>query len=323
MQTRTLGSGDRTRTVSSLALGAMRFGTTTDEATSFAILDRYVEAGGTFIDTSNNYAFWVDGTQGGESERLLGRWLRTTGADGLTIATKVGGRPTSPTSTFGGVPLDGLSPANLREAAERSLEHLGRDRIDLYYAHIPDPAVPLADQVAGFAALVEAGLVDLLGVSNHWPWQVERARALASAAGLPGYDVLQYEHTYLRARTDVPTRFSPEGSIGMADGGVLSYLADQPELTMVAYSPLVNGAYTRADKPLPDGFDHPGTHERLARLAQVAEEAGRSANEVVLAQMSADPQVVPLVGASSVAQLDESLAGVALELDPDQLARLG
>src|SRR3954464_12330101 len=102
MRYTTLGSGTaRERRVSQVALGAMLFGTVTDEATSFAILDRYVEAGGTFIDTANNYAYWVNGTQGGESEALLGRWRRSRGVgDEITIATKLAGRPLAPSTTL-------------------------------------------------------------------------------------------------------------------------------------------------------------------------------------------------------------------------------
>jgi aryl-alcohol dehydrogenase-like predicted oxidoreductase len=151
----------------SLSLGTMRFGTATDEATSFAILDRYVEAGGTFIDTADNHAFWASGTQGGESEELLGRWRRSRGVgDEIVIATKLGARPLARGTSY----IDnaeGLSAAVIRESAERSRHRLGLDRLDLLYAHIEDPAVPLAETVEAFAALVAEGTVGLLGVSNH------------------------------------------------------------------------------------------------------------------------------------------------------------
>jgi aryl-alcohol dehydrogenase-like predicted oxidoreductase len=125
------------REVSVLSLGAMRFGTTTDEATSFAILDKYVAAGGNFIDTSNNYLFFVNGTQGGESEELLGRWRASRGiGDEIVIATKAGARPIAPATGFD-TPLEGLSRAAIREASERSRERLGVERLDLYYAHVP------------------------------------------------------------------------------------------------------------------------------------------------------------------------------------------
>src|SRR5262249_7788565 len=117
VRTATTAGSCITRTfASTLSLGAMLMGSRTDEATSFAILDRYVEAGGTFIDTSGNYAFWVHGTQGGESEELLGRWRRSRGiGDEIVIATKVGARPLAPSTGFGNVDLDGLSAKAIRE----------------------------------------------------------------------------------------------------------------------------------------------------------------------------------------------------------------
>ncbi|MFI9583338.1 aldo/keto reductase [Streptomyces sp. NPDC052236] len=324
MRYRTIGTDPGTRReVSVLSLGAMLFGTVTDEATSFAILDRYVEAGGTFIDTSNNYAFWINGTQGGESEALLGRWRRSRGpVDELTIATKLGGRPLAPGTSFTDN-AEGLSAKVIRESSERSRERLGVDKLDLLYAHIPDDAVPVRETVEGFAELVAEGTVGLLGVSNHWAWQVERARSLAAAAGLPGYEVLQYHHTYLRRRADRPTLRSPDGQLGVVKGDLLSYLRAEPGLALVAYTPLLSGAYVRDDRPLDADFDHAGTPARLAALREVAKETGATVNQVVLAWLiSGEIPVIPLVGASSVAQLDESLAAVDLELTVDQRARL-
>jgi aryl-alcohol dehydrogenase-like predicted oxidoreductase len=323
MKYRTIGTDPKIRReVSVLSLGTMHFGTATDEATSFAILDRYVEAGGTFIDTSGNYAFWV-GTQGGESEELLGRWRRSRGVgEEIVIATKVGARPRAPGTSFTDN-AEGLSARVIRESAERSRDRLGMARLDLLYAHIEDPAVPLGETVEAFAALVAEGTVGLLGVSNHWAWRVERARSLAAAAGLPGYEVLQYYYSYLRPRTDLPGLRSPDGMPGMLGGDLVSYLRAEPELTMVAYSPLLKGGYVRQDKLDAAEFDHPGTPARLAALREVAEDAGATVNQVVLAWLiGAQVPVIPLVGASSVAQLDESLAAVDLELTTDQRTRL-
>jgi aryl-alcohol dehydrogenase-like predicted oxidoreductase len=324
MKYRTIGADPKTsREVSVLSLGAMHFGTATDEATSFAILDRYVEAGGTFIDTSGNYAFWANGTQGGESEELLGRWRRSRGVgDEIVIATKVGARPLAPGTSF----IDnaeGLSARVIRESAERSLDRLGLSRLDVLYAHIEDPTVPLGETVEGFAALVAEGTVGLLGASNHWAWRVERARSLAAAAGLPGYEVLQYQHSYLRPRTDRPGQLSPDGSQGVVGGDLLSYLRAEPELAMVVYSPLLKGGYVHEDRLAAAEFGHPGTPIRLAALHEVAKDAGATVNMVVLAWLiGAEVPMIPLVGASSTAQLDESLAAVDLELTPEQRARL-
>lgn len=220
-------------------------------------------------------------------------------------------------------------------------------RLDLLYAHIEDPAVPLQETVETFAELVADGTVGLLGVSNHWAWRVERARNLAAAAGLPGYEVLQYHHSYLRQRTDLPGQRSRQGNQagqsrdaspypdtadpgalvwlrqGVLSGDLLSYLRAEPGLALVAYSPLLAGRYVRRDKPLGAEFDHPGTPVRLAAAREVAKEAGATVNQVVLAWLiGAEVPVIPLVGASSVAQLDESLAAVDLELTAQQRARL-
>ncbi len=324
MKYRTIGTDPKTRReVSVLSLGAMRFGTTTDEATSFAILDRYVAAGGTFIDTADNYAFWVNGTQGGESEELLGRWRRSRGVgDDIVIATKLGARPLAPGTSYTDN-AEGLSAKVIRESAERSRERLGMARLDLLYAHIEDPAVPLTETVEAFAALVAEGTVGLLGASNHWAWRVERARSLAAAAGIPDYEVLQYHYSYLRPRTDLPGPLSPDGEQGVLGGDLLSYLRAEPQLAMVAYSPLLNGSYVRENKPLDAEFDHPGTPARLAAVREVAKEAGATVNQVVLAWLiGAEVPMIPLVGASSIAQLDESLAAVDLELTAEQRARL-
>jgi aldo/keto reductase family protein len=145
---RTIGADPKTRReVSVLSLGAMRFGTTTDEATSFAILDRYVAAGGTFIDTSDNYAFWVNGTQGGESEELLGRWRRSRGVgDEIVIATKVGARPLAPGTSYTNN-REGLSAKVIRESAERSRERLGAGQPNWRISQPgPATAAPAASQ---------------------------------------------------------------------------------------------------------------------------------------------------------------------------------
>ncbi|ANZ40593.1 oxidoreductase [Lentzea guizhouensis] len=328
MRHRTIGHGAAQREVSALALGAMRFGTETDETTSFAILDRYVEAGGTFVDTSNNYSFWINSTQGGESEALLGRWRKSRGVgDEVVIATKLGGRPIAAGLDFAETAkqenIEGLSAAVIRKSAERSRELLGVEKIDLLYAHVEDPTVPVEETVQGFADLVAEDVVGLLGVSNHWTWRVEQARAAAARAGLPGYEVLQYHHSYLRARTDLPGRRSPDGNQGLTTGEVLSYLRANPELTLVAYTPLLSGAYVRDDRPLGPLFEHAGTEPRLAAVRAVAEETGATANQVVLAWlMGGDLPIIPLVGASSIAQLDESLAAVDLDLTAEQRATL-
>ncbi|WBC14237.1 aldo/keto reductase [Micromonospora sp. WMMA1998] len=323
MRYRTIGTDPATRReVSVLSLGAMLFGTATDEATSYAVLDRYVEAGGTFVDTSDNYAFWQNGGQGGESEELLGRWRRSRGVgDEVVFATKLGARPLAPGTSY----LDnaeGLSAKVIRESAERSRERLGLDRIDLLYAHIEDHDVPLRETVEGFAELVAEGTVGLLGASNHRAWRVERARATAAAAGLPGYEVLQYHRSYLPSRVDLPNALDPDGDVGWVGPDLASYLRAEPGLTLVAYSPLLKGAYVKPER-LGEEYALPSTPARLAALRAVADETGATVNQVVLAWlMGGDLPAIPLVGCSSVAQLDEALGAVDLELATEQRARL-
>lgn len=313
--------GTSRREVSALALGAMIFGTTVEEERAFAILDRFVEAGGTFLDTANNYAFWVNGTQGGESERLLGRWRRSRGiTDEVVIATKLGGRPKTPGFAFN---PEGLAPDVIRASAARSREDLGVDRLDLLYAHADFLDTPQQDIVETFASLVQDGSVAMIGASNHWSWRLEKWRSLADSAGLPGYEVVQYHHTYLRARTDVPSRRWKEGNEGLFGAELMTYLKDRPELTLVAYTPLLSGGYVREDRPLDELHDHAGTQARLKALHEVVRETGATANQVVLSWMiGGDLPVIPLVGASSVAQLNESLEAVDLELTADQRALL-
>ncbi|MGC4894637.1 aldo/keto reductase [Micromonospora sp. DT31] len=323
MRYRTIGADPATRReVSVLSLGAMLFGTATDEATSYAILDRYVEAGGTFVDTSDNYAFWENGGQGGESEELLGRWRRSRGVgDEIVVATKLGARPLAPGTSYVDN-AEGLSAAVIRESAERSRERLGLDRIPLLYAHIEDKTVPLRETVEGFAELVAEGTVGLLGVSNHRAWRVERARAIAAAARLPGYEVLQYHRSYLPRRLDVPSELDVDGDVGWVGPDLASYLRAEPQLTLVAYSPLLKGAYARPER-LGEEYAVPATPARLAALRAVAAETGATVNQVVLAWlMGADVPTIPLVGFSSVAQLEESLGAVDLELTTEQRLRL-
>lgn len=196
------------------------------------------------------------------------------------------------------------------------------ERLDLLYAHIDDHTVPQRETVEGFGALVAEGMVGLLGVSNQAVWRVERARALAAAAGLPGYEVLQYQHSYLRPRTDVPDDLFPDGSLGHAGAELAGYLRAEPALTLVAYSPLLKGAYARPER-LPGDYDHPGTPARLAVLREVARETGATPGQVVLAwQIGHDLPILPLAGVSSLAQLEENLAAVDLELSAEQRARL-
>ncbi|CAL9388017.1 1-deoxyxylulose-5-phosphate synthase YajO [Actinosynnema sp. ALI-1.44] len=300
--------------VSALCLGTLPFGKYVDEETSFAILDRYVEAGGTFLDTANNYVFW-DGGTGDESEETIGRWLAARGnRDDLVVATKTGARPRTPGA--GLEDAEGLAGETVLAAAEGSLKRLGTDRIDLYYSHVEDRSVPLEDTLGAFASLVERGVVREIGASNHATWRLERARAVSRREGWPLYTAVQQRYSYLLPR---PGAELPESGHVHMTQELFDYARAEGDVGLVAYSTLLSGAYR--DKPLGEAYDHVGNARRLAVLEEVAAESGATVNQVVLAWLLRKG-IVPLVGVSSVAQLEESLGGVALELADEQVVRL-
>lgn len=290
-----------------LVLGTMYFGTRTDEATSFALLDRFVEAGGRMLDTANCYSFWSSPTgHGGQSEALLGRWLAANPGlrDELVIATKVGVEPRDE----GGV--EGLSAAVVERESGRSRERLGVDVIDLYWAHGEDRSTDLEETVSAFGALVSAGAVRRLGVSNHPTWRVERGRAIAERLGVEPWTALQLTTSYVEPRPGVPVP-GKDHRFGFVSDETVDYLDEHPELELWVYSPLVQGSYDRADRPFPDAYDHPGTTERLAALTERARSLGVPRSQVVLAWLMAKGWK-PIVGVSSVEQLDSALAAASL-----------
>ncbi|MCP2341364.1 aldo/keto reductase [Actinomadura rupiterrae] len=306
-----------------LALGAMRFGSETDERTSFAILDRFVDAGGTLIDTANCYAFWTNPErESGHSERVIGAWLaaRPGVRDRVRIATKVGSLP------IGDGPWpenrEGLSAPAIASGVADSLERLGTDRIDLLWTHMEDRSVPLEETVHALADLVDAGTVGRLGASNHVLWRVERARRIADADHRTGYTALQLRHSYLRPRPGAPVA-GHNHRLGWVTDETLDYVKSEPDLVLWAYTPLLSGAYTRDDRPLPEAYDHPGTTRRLDELGKAAAELGVTRNQVVLAWLTGGtPPVTPIVGVSSTAQLDEALTGATLVLLEEIRTRL-
>lgn len=320
MRFRTLGlrtDGTPGPTVSTLCLGTLPFGTRIDEQRAIRLLDRFVERGGTFIDTADCYSFWLDGANGDESELVIGRWLAARGnREEVVLASKVGARPTGPGAWPG--TAEGLSAAAVRAGVEGSLKRLGTGRLDVLYAHMEDRRPALAETVAAFGGLVADGTVDVLGVSNQVTWRVDRARALAREQGVAGYSCVQQQYTYLRPRPGATF-----GSCEHATPELLDYVRSEPGVTLLAYTSLLAGAYTDPAKPLPSGFDHPGAAAQLAALSDVAAETGATAGQVVLAWLlGGELSVLPVVGASTVAQLDEALDAVDLDLTPAQRAHL-
>lgn len=289
-----------------IVLGTRDFGTRVDERTSMALLDRFVERGGRWVDTANVYWFPADPNGvGGQSETVIGRWLAARPGAPVLLSTKMRQYPTVP----GRWPesAEGLSATAIRNAVKLSLERLGVDHVDLCWAHAEDRSVPLAETVAAFGELVEQGLVRRLGASNHALWAVERARGIAAQQGVTGYTALQLRHSYVQPRPDAKL---PQPGHRLVTPDVLDYVRTD-DLALWVYTPLIEGGYTRPDRPLPEAYDHPGTTRRLAALARVADELGATRNQVVLAWLRAHG-MTPICGVSRVEQLDEVMEPVEL-----------
>ncbi|WP_425954085.1 aldo/keto reductase [Xylanimonas sp. McL0601] len=303
---------------SALVLGAMMFGTAVDETTSFAVLDRFVERGGEWIDTANAYAFWAsaDG-RGGDSERLLGRWLaaRPGVRNQVKIATKVG----ADALWAGSFPAqrEGLSRRAVRDGFAACLDRLGLDSVDLLWIHMEDRATPIEETVEALAEVTGAGLAGRVGASNHPAWRVERARTHARQIGSTPIDALQHNSTYLRPRPGTNPTNHP---FGVLSDEQRDY-ASTHGLEMWAYTPLLSGAYDNPAKPIPDIYDHLGNTARLAVLDEVAAELGATRGQTVLA-WHVSHGVRPMLGGSKVDQLDSALDAVRLTLTPEQLDRL-
>ena len=303
--------------VSALCLGCMHFGTRVDEETSRGLLDQYADCGGGFLDTANNYAFWVNGFVGGESEELLGRWMRDRGnRNDLFLANNVGAKPLFEVGRV--EDAEGRSAEAITRAAEESLRRLKTDRIDLYYAHIDDRTTPLEETLEAFDGLVRSGKVRHVGCSNTAAWRIAEARNVSRANGLAGYRCVQQRHTYLRPRPGAD--FSPQL---VASDELIDYLQACGDFPLMAYSPLLEGAYTREDRPVPEAYSGPDTDARLETLGRVTRETGATANQLVLSWMMATtPRTIPLISASATAQLEENLGAFNLELDEEHARAL-
>ncbi|WP_156251148.1 aldo/keto reductase [Pseudactinotalea terrae] len=304
-----------------MALGTMYFGTRVEESTCFTLLDRYVELGGRWLDTSNNYSFWADDSGvGGQSEALLGRWLRSNPGAPVLLSTKVGARPTR----IGGFPdhLEGLAPDTVRTALHDSLERLGVDAVDLYWAHVEDPTVPVEELVETFGGLVTDRLVGRYGVSNHPSWLVERIRATAERTGLPPVSGYQQRYSYFQPLPGVPVEGQPI-PLGMLTEDGLDFLRRQPEIAGWVYTATLLGSYDREDRPLSDEYQHAGNDRRRAALTAVADERGMRPGQVVLAWLrSGRPALTPIVGVSTVDQLEQAWTGVTTQLTADEMTAL-
>ncbi|ONF96893.1 aldo/keto reductase [Sphingomonas jeddahensis] len=305
-----LGSSDLQ--IAPLVLGGNVFGWTADRDASFPVLDAFVAGGGTMIDTADVYSAWVPGHQGGESETMIGEWLQTSGKrDDVLIATKVGMLP--------GEGGDKLAPARIAAACEASLKRLGTDRIDLYFAHQDDEAVPQEAVLEAFAKLVQAGKVRVLGASNFHAARLKSANEAARAAGLPRYDVLQPEYNLV-------SRHKFEGELqdycveqnvgvvpyyGLASGFLTGKYRDQDDLSKSVRGGRMGELLAGKGKPVLDALD------------TVAEETSATLAQIALAWLIAQEGVTaPIASATSVKQLEELLPAMELKLTSDQLDRL-
>ncbi|HEU5285730.1 MAG TPA: aldo/keto reductase [Sphingomicrobium sp.] len=300
--------GDSALEIAPLALGGNVFGWTADEPASFAILDAFVDAGGTMIDTADVYSAWAPGHCGGESETVIGRWLeRDPGKRGkVVIATKVG-------------MMAGLAPERVAAACDGSLQRLGVETIDLYYQHKDDEAVPLADSLGAFDELKRAGKIRAVGLSNFAPDRLDEALATAAEGGLtPPVAYQGWYNLVEREKFEGPLRDTVVGA----------------GLAMFPYYSLANGFLTgkyrsEADlaKSVRGGRNREYLEGRgprvLAALDTVAAETGAALATIALAWTMARPGVTaPIAGANSLAQVKEIVAALSFELTPAQVERL-
>lgn len=307
---KTVSLGSTGEQVSALCLGAMFYGTKVNQEMAFRLLDQYVEAGGTFIDTANIYAHWMDGFHGGESETLIGLWMKERkNRHKLFIASKVG---------FGyGEVKTGLTAQTIAEECEKSLRRMEIETIDLYYAHVDDRSTRMEETLAAFDRLVKAGKVRNIGASNFTAWRLEEARWVSQTKGLAEYQCVQQRYTYLQPRAG--TRFTPQLAV---NDDLLDYCTNHP-ITLLAYSPLLGGAYTNRDRQMGHQYLNEDNQERLSTLRKVAEECSTTPNQVILAWMlQRNPLVLPIFSASNPDQMRENLGALELKLRDDQMNRL-
>jgi aryl-alcohol dehydrogenase-like predicted oxidoreductase len=296
--------------VSVLCFGTDLIGSRIDRETSFRLLDLFYESGGAFIDTGNIYACWLPGCSGGESESTIGAWMKQRGnRERVAVATKIG-------FDYPGC-AGRLTAAEIERECEKSLKRLQTDRIDVYYAHRDDAETPLEETMGAFRKLVDAGKVRALAASNLRVWRIAEANTLCQLRGWPEYVAIEQRHTYFRPRHGAS--FGPQLPI---NGDVKEYCRAR-NLTLIAYSILAQGAYTRADRPVPAQYAGPDADERLQALKTVAQETGATLNQVIIAWMlQGDPPILPIIAGSQPAQLKENLGALNFTLSSEQVQRL-
>jgi aryl-alcohol dehydrogenase-like predicted oxidoreductase len=309
-ETRPLGRSGLT--TSRLVLGGNVFGWTANGDEAFRILDRFADAGGTMVDTADVYSAWVPGHQGGESETLIGEWLKRRGAGrALLVASKVG-----MLHRHGGGKLEAW---RIEKAAEASLKRLGVETIDLYYAHQDDPGTPMEEVLTAFDRLVKAGKVRALGASNFTAERLGQALALANEMGTARYEVLQNEYHLLERgklegdlqRLCIAEQVSVLPFYGLASGYLTGKYRSEADY----------GQSVRGDR-MAKYFEGRGPVV-LAALDEIAAETGATQAQIALAWIAAQPAIAaPIASARTLAQLEELLGAMELELSAAQLAQL-
>ncbi len=297
-----------------LVFGGNVFGWTIDEATSFAVLDAFVDHGFNAIDTADVYSAWVPGNKGGESETIIGKWLKANPAkrDKVLIFTKVG-------SEMGGPRKRGLSQPWIAEAAEASLKRLQIDTIDLYFSHFPDPDTPYEETLGAFQALREAGKINAVGASNLDAGQLEAALKVSEIRNLPRYDVLQPEY-------NLYDRDSFDGS--------LRDLCIRENIAVVTYFSLASG-FLSGKYRSKDDLKQSQRGSRVEKyldtrgmaildtLDEVGSTQGAKPAEVALAWLIARKGVTaPIASATSVAHVESFARAMSLKLTADEIAAL-
>lgn len=296
--------------VSALCFGTDLLGSKHDKVTSFAALDAFREGGGTFVDTGNLYAAWLPGCSGGESETVIGDWMRDRGCrDEMVVGTKLG---FDFSDTKGG-----LSAGEIALQCDMSLRRLGTDRIDIYWAHRDDYDTSQSETMQAFDALVRAGKVRAIGASNLRVWRISQANELAQANGWTQYSAVEQRFSYLRPLPAAD--FGPQLNIGEE----LRTFAAESGIGLVAYSILLGGFYDRPGAVLPPQYGGPDPERRLAVLKAVSDETGFSQSQVIIAWVRQQaPAILPIIAGSKPAQIETSIRALELELTADQLQRL-
>ncbi|MCJ2073544.1 aldo/keto reductase [Methylobacterium sp. J-030] len=310
MDKRHIGRSDLT--VAPFCLGGNVFGWTADEATSFAILDRFVESGFDFIDTADVYSRWAPGHAGGESETVIGRWFaaRPGARDRVVLATKVG--------MDMGEAGKGLSAQHIEQACEASLRRLQTDRIDLYQSHTDDSDVPLDETLRAYERLITAGKVRAIGASNYGAGRLKEALALSASAGLPRYECLQPD--YSLAERGYEAELEPLCRAEQV--GVIGYFSLAAGFLTGKYRSAADAA-GRARENRVAKYLNPRGLALLDSLDAVAVAHGASPAQVALAWIIARPGITaPIASATSVAQLDELLGAARLSLSAEAITRL-